>query len=59
MLTYLRDNLDNSLIQLDYKFADIETKRVAYTNKEKFDALAEKNPLLKKLQEKLGLDPDF
>ena len=29
------------------------------TNKEKFDALAEKNPLLKKLQEKFGLDPDF
>jgi DNA polymerase-3 subunit gamma/tau len=59
LLTYLRDNLNNSLIQLDYQFAQFETRRMAYTNKEKFDALVEKNPLLKKLQDKFGLDPDF
>jgi len=59
LLTYLRDNLNNSLIQLEYQFAQFETRRMAYTNKEKFDALVEKNPLLKKLQEKFGLDPDF
>ncbi len=30
-----------------------------YTNKEKFDHLAEKYPSLKLLQEKLSLDPDY
>lgn len=59
LLAYLRDNLKHSLLQLDYTIAQFESKRVAYTNKEKFDALAEKNPILKKLQEKFGLDPDF
>jgi len=59
LLTYLRDNLNNDLIQLDYHFTQFETKRVAYTNKEKFEALVQKNPSLKKLQEKFGLDPEF
>lgn len=59
LLTYLRDNLSNSLIQLDYTFAQHDIRRMAYTNKEKFDVLIEKNPLLKTLQDKLGLDPDF
>jgi len=36
-----------------------DKKKIAYTNKEKFDLLAEKNPLLKELKERLGLDPDF
>ena len=36
-----------------------QSKKIAYTNKEKFEHLAEKNPLLKELKEKLGLDPDF
>ncbi len=59
LLTYLRDNLDNSLIQLESVIARHETKRMAYTNKEKFEAMVEKNPLLKTLQDKFGLDPDF
>jgi hypothetical protein len=32
---------------------------MAYTNKEKFEAMAEKNPVLLQLKEKFGLDPDF
>ncbi|MBX2901056.1 MAG: hypothetical protein KF775_15490 [Cyclobacteriaceae bacterium] len=59
LLTYLRNTLGNSLIQLNYIFAQQESRRMAYTNKEKFEALAEKNPLLKTFQEKFGLDPDF
>jgi DNA polymerase-3 subunit gamma/tau len=35
------------------------SKKVMYTNKEKFDYLAEKNPALKDLKERLGLDMDF
>ena len=36
-----------------------QSKKVAYTNKEKFDHLAEKNPVLNQLKEKFGLDADF
>ena len=35
------------------------SKKVIYTNKEKFDHLAEKNPTLNDLKERLGLDTDF
>jgi len=38
---------------------EFETKKIAYTNKEKFDHLAEKNPALRELKERLGLDADF
>ncbi len=38
---------------------ETDAKRIAYTNKEKFDLLAEKNPLLKEMKERLGLDTDF
>ena len=34
-------------------------KKLLYTNKEKFEHLAEKNSAVRQLQEKLGLDPDF
>jgi DNA polymerase-3 subunit gamma/tau len=38
---------------------EMDVKKMAYTNKEKFDLLAEKNPMLKELKERLGLDTDF
>ena len=38
---------------------EADTKKIAYTNKEKFDLLAEKNPMLKEMKERLGLDTDF
>lgn len=39
--------------------ADIAASKMIYTNKEKFEAMAEKNPLLNELRDKFGLDPDF
>jgi hypothetical protein len=30
-----------------------------YTPRDKFEYLLEKNPILKKLRDRLGLDPDF
>jgi hypothetical protein len=59
LLTFLRDKLSNGLIQLESELLQQETRKIAYTNKEKFEALVEKNPLLKTLQEKFGLDPEF
>lgn len=59
LVGYLRDKLNNSTLQVEGVMQQNNTKRKAYTNKEKFDYLMEKNPHIKELQEKLGLDPDY
>ncbi len=59
LITYLRDKLSNSSINVTGVLQQVEGKRIIYTNKEKFDYLADKNPALKELQERFGLDPDF
>lgn len=60
LLSYLRDKLGNNSLQVEGHMQEQQQgKRIAYTNKEKFEHLVEKNPLLKELKEKLGLDPDF
>jgi hypothetical protein len=60
LLTYLRESLQNDTIQLggEVKTAD-DTKRVLYTNREKLDHLMEKNPIVKELKDRFGLDTDF
>jgi len=59
-LLFLREKLNNSIIKIE---GDLQKEKSGnnklYTNKEKFEHLAEKNPMVKNLQEKLGLDPDF
>lgn len=59
LVTYLRNRLSNPTIKIESVMQESDKKKIAYTNKEKFDLLAEKNPLLKELKERLGLDPDF
>jgi hypothetical protein len=59
LIIYLRDKLGHSSINVMGILKEIEGKKMIYTNKDKFDHLAEKNPLLKELQERFGLDPDF
>lgn len=59
LTAYLRDKLNNNSISVIGVMQEFETKKVAYTNKEKFDQLAEKNPSLRELKERLGLDTDF
>jgi DNA polymerase III subunit gamma/tau len=59
LVTYLREQLKNSSIQVNSILKEISKTRMAYTNKEKFESLAERNPLLSVLKEKFGLDPDF
>lgn len=56
---HLRDRLKNNLIQVTGELKSTDEKRVIYTNREKFDYLAEKNPLLRELKDRLGLDTDF
>lgn len=59
LVGYLREKLNNNTLQVEGEMQQNNTKRKAYTNKEKFDYLVEKNPFLRELQEKLGLDPDY
>ncbi len=59
LVTYLRNRLSNPSIKIESVMKEADAKKIAYTNKEKFDLLAEKNPMLKELKERLGLDPDF
>ncbi|MEQ1586404.1 MAG: DNA polymerase III subunit gamma/tau, partial [Cyclobacteriaceae bacterium] len=60
LLTYLREKLNNNSLKVEGHMQEQQQgKKIAYTNKEKFEHLAEKNPLLKDLKERLGLDPDF
>ncbi len=58
LLEFLRKQLKNSQIQLQGDIVEREKKRMVYTNREKFDYLAEKHPLLHDLKSLLGLDVD-
>lgn len=59
ILTFLREKLSNGTIQLLGELNSPEEKKMIYTNREKFEHLAAKNPTLKELKERLGLDTDF
>lgn len=59
LLTFLREKLNNSTIQLMGELKTHDEKKVLYTNRDKFDYLVEINPALKELKERLGLDTEF
>jgi hypothetical protein len=51
--------LQNDILKVELEKLESESKKMIYTNKEKFDHLAAKHPAVKLLQEKLSLDPDY
>jgi DNA polymerase-3 subunit gamma/tau len=58
--TLLREKLRNNSIQLLGEFIkEGEQKKAIYTNRDKFEYLMEKNPALKELKERFGLDAEF
>lgn len=60
ILSFLREKLNNNTIQLIGEIKAVaDEKKMIYTNREKFEHLAEKNPALKELKERFGLDTDF
>lgn len=59
LITYLKTKLNNGKISLEIEMIEEEAKRKMYTNSDKFNYLAEKNPIVKQLRDRLGLDPDF
>ncbi|HEY0743241.1 MAG TPA: hypothetical protein VGD40_17355, partial [Chryseosolibacter sp.] len=56
---FLREKLRNSNIQVTGVLTQSDDKKIIYTNRDKFDYLADKNPILKELKDRLGLDTDF
>lgn len=59
LTTFLRDRLRNQSIQVTGELREAEQRKVIYTNREKFDYLVAKNPMLRELKDRLGLDTDF
>jgi DNA polymerase-3 subunit gamma/tau len=58
--SFLRERLKNNSIQILGEFVkEGQEKKAIYTNREKFEYLAEKNPVLKELKDRFGLDTDF
>lgn len=59
LTTYLRERLKNSSIQVTGELQAADSKKTMYTNREKLEHLMEKNPFLKELKDRLGLDTDY
>lgn len=59
LVSYLRESLSNNSLQLRSLMFEVAANKMIYTNKEKFEAMAQKNPLLLEMRDKFGLDPDF
>ena len=59
LITFLKTTLDNRHITLETELLQEEESYRPYTNKEKFEYLIQKKPVLQELKDRLGLDPDF
>jgi DNA polymerase III subunit gamma/tau len=60
LVGFIREKLGNYSIQVTGKLVMLDaSQRIAYTNKEKFEALMVKNPLLRELKDRFSLDADY
>jgi len=59
MMEFLRIRLNNYKIHLQTSIVDNQKTMKPYTDKEKFDMLAEKNPALRTLKEELDLEIEY
>lgn len=59
LLQFLKSELNNNQITLKYKLPGKNEKKTAYTDREKFEAMAKKYPGLIKLRDQLNLELDF
>ncbi len=59
LLDYLKKALNNTLIKLSPEVTEKPKTLGAYTDKEKFEQMATKKPMLRELKEKLNLELDF
>lgn len=56
---YLREKLKNNSINVTGELREMDQKKMKYTDRDKFDFLLDKNPLLKEMKDRFGLDTDF
>jgi len=56
LLGFLREKLQNYDVDLDITVNETSEKRYAYTTREKFEKMKEKNPLIEKLRKEFDLD---
>ncbi|GAB3691512.1 DNA polymerase III subunit gamma/tau [Spirosoma flavus] len=59
LLGYLRNELQNSQIQIEHKVTVQEVKKMIYSSLDKFNYMAEKNPVLHDLRKALNLEVDY
>lgn len=59
LTTFLRERLQNSMIQVVGELRMVDEKKMVYTPRDKFEYLMNKNPLIKEMKDRLGLDPDY
>lgn len=59
LAAFLRTELGNLQIQIEGVMQTVDDQGILYTNREKYDYMAKKNPHLKELKNRLGLDTDF
>jgi DNA polymerase III subunit gamma/tau len=59
LITYLRDSLNNDKILVEGILRPIEDQKMIYSADEKLEFLANKNPEIRELTKRFGLDPDF
>ena len=59
LTTFLRERLQNSTIQVVGELRMADEKKMVYTPRDKFEYLMNKNPLIKEMKDRLGLDPDY
>jgi DNA polymerase-3 subunit gamma/tau len=59
LITYLRETMRNHTILVGGHLLETEDKKMMYTARDKFEVLLEKNPALREMKDRLGLDADF
>lgn len=59
LLGFLKDRFKESKLDINPRVAPQEQNRLPYTPAEKFNFMAQKNPMLNDLKQALGLDVDF
>ncbi len=59
VVSYLRTTLKNTKLLLENEVKEQETSKKLYTSKDKFEYMASKNPALKDMKERLGLDFEY
>jgi DNA polymerase-3 subunit gamma/tau len=59
LMGYLREQLQNSQVQLEHTVTLQEVKKMIYSSQDKFNFMAEKNPALLELRKTLNLEVDY